>query len=406
MEVGHLTVEVRNRDLERLGVIQGVNLDLVVEDEFNNVGSWVLRLPAEHPLTGPLRMPGSGLIVSGPNGVLMSGPTVLPADSVTSSDPAGLLTVTGVTDTVALADTLAWPQPTNVNPEAQTVSHDERTGNAESLMHQYVNANMGPGAPALRRKAKLTMGVNLGRGPVLKKKARFPILGNLLSEIAVLGELGFRVIQRDGVLVFETYEVTDRSRLVRFDVHNGNIASQQYAIAPPLATQIIVAGQGDLVQRQFHLGNTPDSLQAEIDWGRRIESFVDQRQTDDPDEHKQKADELLAESGFTQTSVKVVPSDDMAMQFGRDWNVGDRISVTVNGNETVATVSGYKLVANKAGLRLGATVGDIANLDKSIEARRRLETTAQRVDALERAGSGGGGGGSSDAGVFNFMGAW
>jgi hypothetical protein len=40
-----------------------------VNDLHNNVGTWTLTLPAEHPLAGPLATPGAGIIVTGPTDV-------------------------------------------------------------------------------------------------------------------------------------------------------------------------------------------------------------------------------------------------------------------------------------------------------------------------------------------------
>ena len=53
------------------------------------------------------------------------------------------------------------------------------------------------------------MGANGARGPALTRKARFDNLGELLRDIALVGNLGFRVVQRGSGLVFETYEVQD-----------------------------------------------------------------------------------------------------------------------------------------------------------------------------------------------------
>jgi hypothetical protein len=403
VRVSDVVVEVRDRDLNRLGVIPSEDLLFQASDEFNNVGAWSLKLAQDNPLADALRQPGSGIIVSGPGGVLMSGPTVLPTTSKSQTDPGGSITVEGVSDDVILADCLAWPDPDNVDPTTQATSHDVRQGSAETLLHQYVNANIGPAAPAERRKAKLTMGTNLGRGPTVKKSARFPILGNLLKDIAVVANLGFRVIQRGSVLVFETYEVTDRSGAIRLDVENETLSSHAVAIAPPGATHVIVAGQGEQVQRQFLAASSEESRAAGAAWGRRIERFVDQRQTDDPNEHQQAANEVLAEEGFTGVSIRVVPSDD-ASSFGEEWGLGDRIAVVVESTEYKATVSGYKLLADETGCRLGVTLGDPKNFDQSAAQLRRLDDTAQRVSSLERNGGTGGSGGGND--TYSYMGVW
>lgn len=385
MDVSDLTIEVRDKGLNRLGQILHSDLTLQGAEQFNNVGTWTLEIPYDHPLAPALRAPGGGIIVTGPNDVLFSGPMIDYASISSKSDPSGTLTVDGVTDSIVLADMLALPDPTNVNPATQTLSHDTRTGNAETLLHAFVNANIGPAAPSPRRKANLTMGPNLGRGPVVTKSARFPQLGDLLSEIAILGTLGFRVVQRGSVLVFETRFIRDLSLDIRLDVYNNTLASQQVKVGAPTATIVIVAGQGDLTARQFFAGTTPQSIASEASWGRRIERFVDQRQTGDTAQHTQSANEILAAEGFSQIAIRVEPSDDSTMRFTYDWFMGDRVAIVLFGQEVTAVVSGYKLVTDSDGTRLGVSIGDISNFNRSEAQRRRLDSTTYRVSALERA---------------------
>lgn len=385
MNVSDLTVEVRDKNLNRLGQVLHSDLTLQAAEQFNNVGTWTLALPYDHPLAPALRAPGGGVIVTGPNDVLFSGPMINYTSVSSKSDPGGTLTVDGVTDSVVLADMLALPDPTNVNPATQTLSHDTRTGFAESLLHAFVNANIGPAAPAPRRKANLTMGTNLARGPSVTKSARFPQLGDLLSEIAVLGNLGFRVVQRGSVLVFETRLIQNRSLDIRLDVYNNTLASQQVKVGAPTATVVIVAGQGDLTARQFYAGTTAESIASEASWGRRIERFVDERQTGDVAQHTQTANEVLTTEGFTQIAVRVEPTDDSTMRFSYEWFMGDRVAIVLFGQEVSAVVSGYKLITDSDGTRLGVSIGDTANFNRSEAQRRRLDSTTYRVSALERA---------------------
>lgn len=383
MHQGNVTVEVRDRNLNRVGVIRPEDLDISVEDEHNNLGTWRLSLPVEHPLTAVLRTPGSGIIITGHDDiVLMSGPTITPQYYATKEDPGGMVVINGVTDSIVLADMLSFPDPSNVNPTTQTLSHDERSGTVESVMHAYVNANIGPGAPAPRRKAKLIMGTDRGRGPVIHKKARFPVLGVLLTELADIAGLGYRVIQRGDQLVFETYEVADRSDVVRLDIDNNTLASAHFQIMPPGVTQVIIAGQGDLVNRQFYAATTSQALEAETMWGRRIERFVDQRQTDNEDEHESKAAAILASEGFTAVAVNAVPADDTTMRFGHDFGMGDTIAAVVDNGEARAVVSGFVMKWDSSGYRLGIKLGKSQSWGRTSDAR--LSDVERRIAYLER----------------------
>lgn len=404
MRLQDITVEVRDKTLARRGIIRPEELALELTDNFNNLGSWKLSLASEHPLCDTLRTPGSGIIVTGPSDVLLSGPMVSSEFASTPTDPDGTVSFTGVSDTVCLADALAFPQPSNADGASQTEAHDVRSGHVETVMHAYVNANIGPLAPAARRKAGLVMGTDLARGPIITQSARFPVLGNLLTEIALLGSLGFRVVQRGSSLVFETYAITDRTAFVRLDVRNGTLSGQKVGISPPGVTRAIVAGQGDLTERQFLQVDNAESIAAEADWGRRIEQFVDQRNTNDWAELQQAGDEALVDSGFTAINVQVVPMEDSQARFGKEWGLGDSLVVIVDDQELKSTVTGYVIKADRDGFKLGALLGDPTGFDASAALNKRVTNTETRLSNLE-ANSTGGGSSPSDQ-IMSIMGVW
>ncbi|MGW7434727.1 siphovirus ReqiPepy6 Gp37-like family protein [Streptomyces sp. NPDC054849] len=401
MRLQDITVEVRDKTLTRVGLVRPEELVFEMQDTFNNVGSWKLTLAAEHPLTPHLRTPGAGIIVTGPSYTLMSGPMVRFESASTPEDPGGSVVFDGVSDDVILSDMLAFPQPTNPNGATQALAHDVRQGPAESVMHSFVRANIGPSAPVGRRKTALTMGADLARGPQVVKSARFPVLGNLLTEVALLGNLGFRVIQRGTGLVFETYEVLDRTDFIRLDVLNGTLSGQRATISAPGVTRAIVAGQGELTNRQLLQIDSATSLEAENDWGRRIEQWVDQRNTDKWDELQQAGDEVIADAGFTAVDVQLVPMEDSTMAFGKDWGLGDRVAVVVDGQELKSNVTGLALKAGSTGFMVGAVLGDATGFNLDVALNKRLSSAEKRVSRLERADAGSGG---SD--IMSIMGVW
>lgn len=270
-------------------------------------------------------------------------------------------------------------------------------------MHSFVMANIGPTAPVERRKAYLIDGASQGRGPAVIKSARFPVLGNLLAELALLGSLGFRVVQRGKNLVFETYQIVDRTRLIRLDVANGTLAGQRVAISPPGVTRAIVAGQGELVKRQFLQVQTPESIAAEQDWGRRIERFIDQRNTDKWDELQQAGDEAMEESGFTAVNVQVVPMDDSAMRFGHDWYLGDKVSVVVEDQELTSNATGMVMKAGPDGFQVGVVLGDPSGFNADAAMAKRVTNTEARVSQLERLSDVGA---AAENQLMSIMGVW
>lgn len=376
-----ITVEVRDKVLTRLGQIRAEELSLSVTERFNNVGEWTLTIPASHPMAAALRTPGAGIIVTRDDGsTLMSGPVVVPESTASANDIAGTIKVSGVTDLVLLADRLAYPQPSNTDPNTQSASHDVRTGPAETLMHAYVNANVGPAAPTARRDTRLTMGTNLARGASTTKRARFPVLGVLLSEIAAPADLGFRVVQVGGNLQFQTYAVADRTAAIRLDIANGTLASHKVAVAPPGATRVIVGGKGEAVDRDMAEVSTAASVAAETAWGRRIEQFLDRR-ANTLAELTSAGLEELADKGLSQTSVQAVPAQETSMVFGVDWALGDRVTVVVEGTELTSVVTGYHLRADRDGYRIGAILGDPSGF--RTDAGGRIASVERRIANLE-----------------------
>lgn len=386
MQLDDITILVRNKALTIEGMIPHAELDFEASIFHNNIGTWKLTLPADHVMAPVLRTPGSGIVVAGPDGAnLFSGPTSKPELSITPMDPSGTVVFDGITDTVILADALAFPSPA-LAAGAQTVANDVRTGASETLMHAYVNANIGPGATALRRKTGLVMGTNLGRGTSVTKAPRFQVLGELLAELSIEATygLGFRVVQRGSNLAFETYQISDKSAEIRLDALNGTLSGQRVAMSPPGITAAIVAGQGEGINRQIAEYHTTEADAAGVEWGRRIERFIDQRQTSDWAELEAAALEPLLKEGLTAVNVQAVPADDTYMSFGTDWYLGDRVTVVVEGQELQTDVTGFVMKADKEGFKVGAIIGDPTGFQTDAGLSGRVSNTESRISAIER----------------------
>lgn len=384
MQIEDLTVEVRDKNLARQGLIRSSDLNIKVSPVLNGTGSWEMTLPADHVMTAILSTPGSGIIVTGPTDIIMSGPVTGISKASSNEDPGGTVIFTGVDDSVILGDTLTFPQPSNPDATTQATAHDNRSGDAESVMRAYVDANCGPSAPSPRKRANLTLAANQNRGATVSKSARFDGLGALLNEIALVSGLGFRIVQRGTALVFEVFNRVDRSSYVRFDVLNGNVTSQEVNISPPSATTVIVAGQGDLTDRQFVTRTTTQAQADSATWGRYIEVWVDQRNTDVVTELQQAGDEVLAGSGFTHIDTKIVPTDDATMRYGYDWGLGDFVKVVVDSGEQVSYISGFNVVADSSGVRLGVVLGDLAAMNQDVATQQRTDDLERRVETLEK----------------------
>lgn len=385
MRIDDVTVEVRNADLERVGQILPVDLvGFEAVPRFNNVGTWRFNLPADHHLAEAVRTPGSGIVVTGPNGVLMSGPMKSVVVDRNSSDPAGTLTVEGTDDSILLGQRLAYPTPTTADVTAQTTAYDQRSGTASTVMLDYVNANIGPSAPVERKIDVLTLADDPNVGSTVYGTARFDVLGELLTGLASVDGLGFDIRQVGSDLEFSVYEPQDKSGTVRMDTANDTLSSSKFSYSSPGATVAIVAGAGEGTDRVFQQVTTAESIAAQAAWDKRIESFIDEQNTANVDELTQAGLERLAADGSTIVSLEVVPSSDTTMAYGVDWNLGDKVTVVVDDEELTAIVTSAAIRIEADGVYVGATVGNPEGIDYESRMNAKASRTAQRVNALER----------------------
>jgi hypothetical protein len=390
MQVSDLTVEVRDANLNRVGLVTpdflpGFNCVL----RYNNIGTWKLELPVEHPLYSSLATAGSGVIVSLFGVPLLSGFSSVMTLSQTQDFPDGVATVEGLDDSVLLRDRLAYPTPGTADVTAQTSAYDVRTGAAETVMKQFVEANMGSLAPTARKQPRFSTEGDFGRGATVKASARFDVLYELLQGLADASSqagtpIGFDVKQVGSGLVFQAYAPTDRSAVIRMDIANNRLTETTYALEQPGLTRAIVGGGGDGTARTFLERTSTASLAAETAWGRRIERFVDSRSSSDSTALATDGDSALADEGKTKVSASVKPSDDTAMLFGKDWFLGDTVTVVVGGTELKAIVTELGISVEADGVRLYGTVGEPSKQSYEQQIVAKTQAMAVRLNNLER----------------------
>jgi hypothetical protein len=387
MELKDISVEIRDKALNRLGKIDPDLLVLKAVRRHRAVGEWSIDLPYEHPLVKKLWVPGSGVIIQVRNRVFLSGPTNKFKFEASTDDPQGLITFSGVDDTVLLADALAWPTPSQWHVESQTDYNNMQTGAAESVMKAFVDVNIGPSAPMARRgllAQALQIEASLNRGINLTKLTRFENLLDLLTGLGLSSGLGYRIVQVGTHLEFQVYEPQDRSAFVQLDVRNNTLEDQSIEVSLPAVTRAIVGGNGEGVTRQLQQRTSPASQHAELEWGRHIEEFLDERSTSDPTELAQAGDARLVEAGFTTVAVKAVPADDNTREYLVDWDIGDTVGVVINGLPETAPVTEVAIVANSSGVAAGASIGDVSGFQGSSALHMMANNTSRRLSALER----------------------
>jgi hypothetical protein len=390
MRVSDIIVEVRDGNLNRIGQIPVDYLPgFTIVRRFNGIGTWSLSLPVGHPMEVALKAPGAGIIVTVRGTVLMSGFTTWVNTIQTVDDPDGMTQITGLGDIVLLRDRLAYPTPSTADVTAQTTAYDVRTGTAEDVIKAYVSDNFGPTAPTARKNALLTVETSLSRGATVKGSARFDVLFELLKGLADASTnagstMGFDIVQVGSALQFKVYQPTDRSAYIRMDIANNKLTETTYSLAQPKTTRAIVGGSGDGTARVFQERSSYVSLQAETAWARRMETFVDSRDSSDATTLATSGDAVLATDGKAQITATVKPSDDQTMLFGQHYFLGDTVTVVVGSYELAAVVTEVGISVAEDGVRLACTIGEPKLQDYESQILNKQAAMASRLNTLER----------------------
>jgi hypothetical protein len=135
----------------------------------------------------------------------------------------------------------------------------------------------------------------------------------------------------------DVYAPRDVSAAVRFSAPLTNLAGWDYQEEPPSVTFAVAAGQGNLAARVRRWSSS--SRVADLAWGRRIETYVDERNETDPVKVQTSADDAVG-TGAGTVSLAITAADTPSSTFGELWDLGDRVTVSVGlpGGATAATV--------------------------------------------------------------------
>lgn len=376
-------VEVRDVNFVRQGQIDQVYLDLTFSEVFRSVGKWELKLPAEHPLLATLKTKGSGIIVTREGSTRpYSGRMQSCVLSQNAADPEGTWVISGVDENVIAAATCTYPSP-SLAPNLQATDYWTAVGPGESLMKQLVSLNIGPTATAARKYSWLAVAPDQARGASISASTRFDVLGDILTALGTRANLGWRFYQAGAGITFEVFTPMDKTGLIRLDIRNGGVESTELGYSAPTATQALVLGQGEGAARTVRPVTSAGSLAEAAAWGLRWEVVKDERNTDVADELEQAGQEILTEQGSTINSLKVMPSDAPTQQIGIDWDLGDLITVIIDGTPATATVTEIARSITSAGVLTHATVGDPIGFDWEAKVGQALAQQETRLGALE-----------------------
>jgi hypothetical protein len=322
------TVYLRDANRNRIAQIDDFD-DLEVVLRYNDVSSWVLEVPAGGDASTFLTaQPVAGIAIYRDDTLLLSGP--VKRRERRWDEKSDSIVISGVDDTAWLGSRLAL-QPAlggGYYEEYATI-----TGPAETVMRQFVDQNGGASSATNRLVPGLTSGTDYAKGATVTGRSRFGNLLEIEQYLGMLSGLGFWVYQSGTSLVFDVYQPVDRRTTVRFSPELGNLGAYEWTEGAPEVNYVYVAGQGEGTARLVIERQDSTSIAA---FG-RYEQFRDARDVATTSELEQRGDELITDKGSTST-LAITPIDSGLTAYGRDYRLGDIVTVTVDDVDVVDRV--------------------------------------------------------------------
>lgn len=404
-------IEVRDKNLKRIGIIDTwIQLDMVVS--FCDQGSWKLLVKAGTPQADLLQRGGGVAIyqdqVEKP---ILTGQIedFQKYWTVQQHSGVGSLYVGGKTDNKLAYSRLAFPDPSLSVSQQYSSTVDTRlvTGKSSTLVWNELNKALGPAAIASRRIAGVTVDTLPTFGADKSDSLRYDVVGEKLFAWCADKKTGWQLLYNPNTasIDLDVFVPRDLSKDIRFSPDLGNLREFIWTLSAPTATRAIVACQGDGKGRYLYQ-KTDTALEAE--WGLQIEVFVDRRDlplvTDPATGNPVKASLEVTDEEFTSAvaaveeaattalsagtgsgNFQIYPIDTEQVKFGRDYFVGDIVSVVVDGTEYVDMVREVNITVDDGGNAVSVSPkigeqgnGDPLNLYKTVfemrEKLRKLET--------------------------------
>jgi hypothetical protein len=286
------------------------------------------------------------------------------------------ISVSGIDETGLLAGRLAHPQPGTDNPPYNVSAyHIVGPDYADAVLWAYINAN-GPGAGDAARYLPINAYTGLNIGSEISGHLRWQNLLEALAELAQQGGIGFRLAHRSGTLLdFEAYVPVDKSADVVFSAEFGNLSGFEYNQKADEASIIYVAAQGEGTARTVYKYEAPYSP-----WP-IWEFFRDRRDVPDdaPDELVATALEEAAKYN-NQHGLTISPLNLPGQRLFVDYNLGDRVSIDVDGQRITDVVREVRLELQAEGEFITPVIESPMLVDDFFAKRKVLE---QRVGLLE-----------------------
>jgi hypothetical protein len=266
--------------------------------------------------------------------------------------------------------------------------YDAESGAAETVIKTYVDRNLGPGAATVRQLANFTIQVDAAQGSTVTYNARFDQLlqmdmNGLLQILANAGGVGMKVIQSGTGLIFQVF-VPSTNTVAKFSLDLGNLGAYEYIQdAQNLVNYVVVGGGGTGLARTFYQTSNAASIAS---WG-RCEGFVNGGSSTVAAQLQNQATNALS-NGASKLTFNAQFYETDGLQYVRDFNLGDKVSVVIDGATLTDIVREVDIVLdpnNGETLNIGIGTPSNGQIVGAIQKYQQMaQSIATRVTVLER----------------------
>lgn len=376
-------IVIRDSNEVAQGILQKYSKATFVP-RWNGAGTFQIELPlGRNPEpTAKLLKPGAGINCVLSDGKPFSG--FLTEYHYEFDSQAGeKLTVVGMEDKAMLGFRLILPTPA-AGWNGQGLTY-KVSGPAETVAKQLVRVNITPEAVSPRGVADLYCAPSKGRGPTVAKAYRYDNLLEALQKLLSPYGMGFTLVRTSDLWTFDVQMPILKSQDIVFSREIGNIQKMNVDNVIPGATRIIAGGMGVGASRNITAFNGPTGATSAA-WGNMmIEQFMDSRNTSDPAETQQSANEQFAQTG-EQFGVSMIGMDTEDNKFGRDYGLGTQVTIEADGVSygDVVSAAVYDIDPNQ-GTTISPVVGNADQVfGRKIKINNVVRALQSRLALIER----------------------
>jgi hypothetical protein len=316
------------------------SLTLVERFITNGPPTWIIEGPSEHM---SVFTPGMGCILDADGVQRASGQVRSFGRSYKTDDEGRVVDTTTlgfIGDSDEFWSRLCWPDPTHAltgTPSNFSTAYDTRAGARETILLEYIAANLGPAASITsRRLPALLLPTTLGRGGSTTYQARMDVLGDIAETLGEAGDFDIRIehdettgTPRLAVKIEPVIDVSDDVVFGGADIARatGIVSSWDYQMDAPELTDAVLFSAGDL---EFREGSRFTDEAAVTRWARRRERLIDQGYTEDLSVITDAGAKAL-EDGASPISLTFDVIDAGDAIYGETYQLGYRVGVELPG---------------------------------------------------------------------------